>query len=76
MSSRLVVILLLAGALGLCATLVIRMIGPSSTEPAPATAEPSPPPASNAARRDHLDRFLGGDPNRDVRGGQEMKPRW
>ncbi|WP_306892080.1 entry exclusion protein TrbK [Ancylobacter amanitiformis] len=76
MSSRLVVILLLAGALGLCATLALQMVGQSSTEPAAATAEPPPPPASNAARRDHLERFFGGDPNKDVRGGQEMKPQW
>ncbi|MFG1182833.1 entry exclusion protein TrbK [Xanthobacter versatilis] len=76
MSSRLVVLILLAGALGLCATLAIRMVGPSSTEPAHATIEPSPPPASNAARREHIERFFGGDPNRDVRSGQEMKPRW
>jgi Ti type entry exclusion protein TrbK len=75
-SSRLVILILLAGALGLCATLAIRMVGPSSTEPARATIEPSPPPASNAARREHIERFFGGDPNRDVRGGQEMKPRW
>ncbi|MBS7590128.1 entry exclusion protein TrbK [Ancylobacter defluvii] len=76
MSHRLVVILLLAGALGLCAALAVRVVGPSSTEPASATAEPSPPPASDAARRNHLERFFGGDPNRDVRGGQEMKPQW
>ncbi|WP_084540086.1 entry exclusion protein TrbK [Azorhizobium doebereinerae] len=75
MSSRLV-ILLLAGALGLCATLAISTVGPSSTEPAPATAEPSSPPASDTARREHIERFLSGDPNMDVRGGQEMKPRW
>ncbi|WP_200837695.1 entry exclusion protein TrbK [Starkeya nomas] len=76
MSSRLVILILLAGALGLCATLAFRMVGPSSTEPARATTEPSSPPASDTARREHIERFFGGDPNRDVRGGQEMKPRW
>lgn len=30
-------------------------------------------PASDAERRE---KFFGGDPERNVRGGQEMKPRW
>ena len=27
-------------------------------------------------RRRHREQFFGGDANRDIRGGQEMKPRW
>ncbi|MDR6955672.1 Ti type entry exclusion protein TrbK [Ancylobacter sp. 3268] len=76
MSARFVILILLAGAVGLCATLAISMVGPSSTEPARATTEPSSSPTSDAARREHIERFLSGDPNRTVRGGQEMKPRW
>lgn len=33
-------------------------------------------PLSDSAQREHRERFFGGDPERDVRGGQEVKPRW
>ncbi|RWB25075.1 DUF2749 domain-containing protein, partial [Mesorhizobium sp.] len=26
--------------------------------------------------QEHRERFFGGDPDRDVRSGQEIKPRW
>lgn len=29
-----------------------------------------------ADRAAHRERFFGGDPHRDVRGGQEMRPQW
>ncbi|MBO9101923.1 MULTISPECIES: entry exclusion protein TrbK [unclassified Rhizobium] len=32
--------------------------------------------ASDAARREHREKFFGGDTDSDIRGGQEMKPRW
>jgi type IV secretion system protein TrbK len=31
---------------------------------------------SDADRREHREKFFDGDSNRDIRGGQEMKPRW
>jgi Ti type entry exclusion protein TrbK len=31
---------------------------------------------SDEDRRGHLEEFFGGDANRDIRRGQEMKPRW
>jgi type IV secretion system protein TrbK len=31
---------------------------------------------ANEEQRRHRDKVLGGDANRDIRGGQEMKPRW
>lgn len=31
---------------------------------------------SDADKRRRAEKFFGGDPDRDVRGGQEMKPRW
>ncbi|WP_348225788.1 entry exclusion protein TrbK [Phyllobacterium sp. YR531] len=34
------------------------------------------PPGSGAAQREHRERFFSSDPDRDVHGGQEMKPRW
>ena len=40
---------------------------------------PDSEPAASAATergRQKAHDFLGGDPDRDVRGGQEMKPRW
>jgi Ti type entry exclusion protein TrbK len=36
----------------------------------------APQAASDADRRAHREKFFGGDANRDIRGGQEMKPRW
>ncbi|WP_430252138.1 entry exclusion protein TrbK [Neorhizobium sp. DAR64860/K0K1] len=75
MSPRLVIILAVVGiiASGVVAT---RWI----VQPAPAalsgTGEASPPAASDADRRAHREKFFGGDANRDIRGGQEMKPRW
>lgn len=30
----------------------------------------------DTARRERAEKFFGGDPNRNVRGGQEMRPRW
>nr|WP_286299647.1 entry exclusion protein TrbK [Aminobacter sp. SS-2016] len=36
----------------------------------------APAPISERARREHAERFFGGDPDRKVRGGQEMRPRW
>jgi Ti type entry exclusion protein TrbK len=44
-----------------------------------ATAESGVNPAvmqSDADRRRRAEKFFGGDSNRNVRGGQEMKPRW
>lgn len=31
---------------------------------------------TDADKRQRAEQFFGGDPDRDVRGGQEMKPRW
>lgn len=33
-------------------------------------------PASEAEQRQYREKFFGGDTTRDIRGGQEMKPRW
>jgi len=33
-------------------------------------------PASDTEHRGYREKFFGGDPDRNVRGGQEMKPRW
>jgi Ti type entry exclusion protein TrbK len=39
-------------------------------------ARPASTPSATENRRQKAHDFLGGDPDRDVRGGQEMKPRW
>jgi len=38
--------------------------------------EASTQAASAADRLKHREKFFGGDATRDIRGGQEMKPRW
>lgn len=76
MSSRPVIVLLLAVALGLCAGALILMVVPSPPEPVPEAPQPSAPWSADTERREHLERFFSGDPDRDVRSGQEMKPRW
>jgi type IV secretion system protein TrbK len=32
--------------------------------------------ASDAGCREHREKFFGGEGDRDIRSGQEMKPRW
>ena len=38
--------------------------------------QPDTAPPSAQEQRQRAEDFLGGDPNRPVCGGQEMKPRW
>ncbi|MET3649128.1 entry exclusion protein TrbK [Phyllobacterium ifriqiyense] len=66
MSPRILVILVLA-----CAIVFGMVIQPDAmTEPPAMILEPT------AAQREYRERFFGGDPDRDVRGGQEMKSGW
>lgn len=75
MSPRLVVILVLAGIAALSAGVVTFVVQP---RPAPVSGSGAAAtrPASETERREHREKFFSGDPDRDVRGGQEMKPRW
>lgn len=76
MSPRLVVILVLAGIVALSAGIVTwNMVQP---DPAPVSGSGAAAtrPASETERREHREKFFSGDPDHDVRGGQEMKPRW
>lgn len=70
--SRATIIVLVVGIVFLSAAafwvVLPRGAVPVTTEPSPAT--------DDAQRRQRAENFLGGDPDRDVRGGQEMKPRW
>ncbi|CUX57426.1 Conjugal transfer protein TrbK [Agrobacterium fabrum str. J-07] len=75
MSARLVIILVVVGiiASGVC---IARWIVQPATTPMSGAEEASPGAASDADRRAHREKFFGGEANRDIRGGQEMKPRW
>ena len=68
--SRPVVMALTAGALAIVVLTIAWFVVAPDSEPATATS------AAIEDRRQKANDFLGGDPDRDVRGGQEMKPRW
>ncbi|WP_421616499.1 entry exclusion protein TrbK [Agrobacterium tumefaciens] len=73
MSPRLVIILavvlIVASGVGIASWIV-------QPESMSATEEASPEAPSDADRRAYREKFFGGDTTRDIRGGQEMKPRW
>ncbi|MBO9136671.1 entry exclusion protein TrbK (plasmid) [Rhizobium sp. B230/85] len=75
MSPRLVIILAVVGIIA-SGVGIARWIIQSGPAPMPAAEEASPEAASDADRRAHRETFLGGNAERDIRGGQEMKPRW
>lgn len=70
--SRATIIVLVVGVVSLSAAalwmVLPRGVAPVGTEPLPTAEEEQ--------RRRRAESFFGGDPDRDVRGGQEMKPRW
>ncbi|MGO7028673.1 entry exclusion protein TrbK [Rhizobium johnstonii] len=75
MSPRPIVIIVLAAVVSAGGASVITWIvdrpQPALGSGAIATGSPS-----DEDRRRHREEFFGGDANRDIRGGQEMKPRW
>ncbi|NTJ66325.1 entry exclusion protein TrbK [Agrobacterium rhizogenes] len=75
MSPRLIaVIALVAVVSGAAASVITSIVDrpqPVSGSGAVATGIPS-----DEDRRRHREEFFGGDANRDIRGGQEMNPRW
>ncbi len=75
MSPRLVIILVVVGIIASGVGIARGIVQPG---PAPMSGadEALPESASDADRRAHRERFFGGDTTRDIRGGQEMKPRW
>ena len=68
--SRAIVMALSAGALVVVVLTIAWFVVAPDSEPAAST------PAATENRRQKAHDFLGGDPDRDVRGRQEMKPRW
>lgn len=73
--SRLTIILAAAVFLvvGTAATIFISLRSGDATGAPDASQAVTP---SDADKRRRAEKFFGGDPDRDVRGGQEMKPRW
>ena len=73
--NRLTIFLVVTGFLvtGVAATILISL---SSGGGANATVENPAPAPPDAEKRRRAEQFFGGDRDRDVRGGQEMKPRW
>lgn len=76
MSPRLVVILVLAGIVAFGAGIVTWNVVQSRPAPVSGSGAAATRPASEAERRAHREKLFSGDPDRNVRGGQEMKPRW
>ncbi|MUO42888.1 entry exclusion protein TrbK [Agrobacterium vitis] len=72
MSPRVLIVLSVTGVVALGAGMIVWV----TVWPDAASETPGATSGSGAAQREHRERFFGGDPNRDVRGGQEMKPRW
>lgn len=76
MSPRLVIILVLAGIAALSAGVVTWIMVQPRPVPVSGSSAAATQPASETERREHREKFFSGDPDRDIRGGQEMKPRW
>ncbi|MGY5794463.1 entry exclusion protein TrbK len=73
MSARLIIALALAGIVGFGARVGWTRWQMSAAQ---ATAGTAVQPSSDDARRERREKFFGGDTDRNIRGGQELKPRW
>ncbi|MDI6834993.1 MAG: entry exclusion protein TrbK [Rhizobiaceae bacterium] len=76
MSPRLIIILVLAVLVALGAGVVTWNMVQLRPAPVSGSGAAATQPASETERRAHREQFFSGDPDRNVRGGQEMKPRW
>ncbi|WEZ86312.1 entry exclusion protein TrbK (plasmid) [Rhizobium sp. 32-5/1] len=75
MSLRVIIILAVVAALVVSAGIFTWIVQPHPV-PMSGAGEASTQPASDVDRLEHREKFFGGDATRDIRGGQEMKPRW
>jgi Ti type entry exclusion protein TrbK len=74
-SPRLVIIFVVLGIVA-SGVGVARWIVQPHPASAFGTGEASQATTSDAAQREHREKFFGGNTDRDIRGDQEMKPRW
>ena len=74
MSPRLVIILAVVGIIASGVGIIKWIVQPGPTFMSGA-GKASPEARSEADRRAHREKFFGGNAERDIRGGQEMKPR-
>ncbi|WP_299847728.1 entry exclusion protein TrbK [uncultured Paracoccus sp.] len=74
MSRFVIIAVIIVGvtAASVAAWMFLPVVPQDDTAVTPTAAQPE----TDAERREHRTRFFGGDPERDVRGGQEMRPRW
>lgn len=76
MSPRLFIVLVVAGIVALGTGIVSW----NMVHPGPGTVANSGAaawrPTSEAGLREYREKFFSGNPYRDVRSGEEMKPRW
>ncbi|WCK80135.1 entry exclusion protein TrbK [Agrobacterium fabrum] len=75
MSPRLVIILAVVGTIASGIGIARWIVQPTPASLSGA-GEASPQATSDADRRAHREKFFGGNTENDIRGGQEMKPRW
>ena len=75
MSPRVVIILAVVGIIASGVGVAGWIVRPGPT-PTSGAERASPGAASDANHRAHREEFFGGNAERDIRSGQEMKPRW
>lgn len=77
MSPRLILILALV-AIGSAAgaSVITWIVVQRPAAPVLGSGTAATDPSSNDEQRRHREQFFGGNSDRDIRGGQEMRPRW
>lgn len=74
-SARLIV-MFTAGVVVACGLVVARWVVQPAPSASPTAGDASGPVTTDADLRKHREQFFGGNAERDIRSGQEMKPRW
>ncbi|WP_421361739.1 entry exclusion protein TrbK [Agrobacterium rosae] len=75
MSPRLFIIVAVVGIIASSVGIAGWIVLPEPT-PMTGAGEASPQAASDGDRNAHREKFFGSNAERNIRGGQEMKPRW
>ncbi|MFK4259226.1 entry exclusion protein TrbK [Agrobacterium tumefaciens] len=74
MSPRLIVIIALVAVVS--ATVITWVVFQPEVLPDSGSGATATTSSTDEEKRRHREQFFGGNAGRDVRGGQEMKPRW